>query len=526
MPRHARDGPRLAGRRATALGGEPSRSGGGDRGYHVRKRLVRAGGRRYRLDMPSPITAWSRARRTRDARFDGRFFVAVASTGIYCRPVCPAPSPHERHVRYFESAAAAAEAGFRPCLRCRPEVAPGTPAWLGTPATVQRALRLIDAGVTDGVRVSDLATALGVGPRHLHRLFLQHLGASPLAIIQTRRLHFAKQLVDGTALPFAEIAHAAGFGSIRRFNAAVRHTWDRTPSALRRERAMTRDRAPFEFLLAYRPPYDWNAMLRFLEARAVPGLERVRDGRYARTVEVQGDAGWLEVIHDRDRHALRVAVHVTHPRALYTIVGRVRRMFDLDADVGGHRAASSTRSAARVARVARRPACGCPAAGIRSSWPCAPCSASSRRWRQRARWSRGWSRRMERRSRRRGPDAHVPRPGRPRRRAARGARRDAVARGVDPRARRRGRRGPDRLTGGELDAAAVRQALIALPGIGDWTAEYVAMRALGDPDAFPAADLVLARAAGLDRRALAARAEALAALARLRRPAPLDGSVT
>src|SRR5262249_26072442 len=158
------------------------------------------------------------ARKSRDPRFDGRFFIAVTSTGIYCRPVCPVPSPKSANVRYYATAAAAAEAGYRPCLRCRPEAAPGTPAWLGTSALVPRALRLTQDGVLDETGVDALASRLGIGPRHLRRLFLQHVGASPITVAQTRRLHFAKHLLDETELPITEIALAAGFGSVRRFN--------------------------------------------------------------------------------------------------------------------------------------------------------------------------------------------------------------------------------------------------------------------------------------------------------------------
>src|SRR5271168_1645350 len=175
-----------------------------------------------------------RARLARDPRFDGRFFIAVTSTGIYCRPVCPAPSPKAENVRYYPSAAAAAEAGFRPCLRCRPEASPGTPAWSGTSNTVSRALRLIgETGLEDG-GVEALAERLGIGSRHLRRLFLKYLGATPTAVAHTRRLHFAKKLIDETNLPMSDVALASGFGCVRRFNAAFRNTYNRTPTQIRR----------------------------------------------------------------------------------------------------------------------------------------------------------------------------------------------------------------------------------------------------------------------------------------------------
>src|SRR5215468_6638801 len=169
--------------------------------------------------------ACSQARLSRDARFDGKFFIGVLTSGVYCRSICPAPTAKEKNVRYFPTAAAAAEAGFRPCLRCRPECSPGTPAWLGTPNTVARALRLIAEGGLEDGGVETLAEKLGVGSRHLRRLFLKHLGATPLAVAQTRRLHFAKKLIDETTLPMSQIAIAAGFGCVRRFNDGIRKVY-------------------------------------------------------------------------------------------------------------------------------------------------------------------------------------------------------------------------------------------------------------------------------------------------------------
>src|SRR5215468_6674928 len=176
----------------------------------------------------------SRARLARDARFDGKFFIGVLTTKIYCRPICRSRTSKESNVRYFPSAAAASEAGFRPCLRCRPECSPGTPAWAGTQNTVSRALRLIsETGLEDG-GVEALAEHLGMGSRHLRRLFLRHLGATPSAVAQTRRLHFAKKLIDETSLPMNQVALASGFGCVRRFNAAIRTTYHRTPTQIRR----------------------------------------------------------------------------------------------------------------------------------------------------------------------------------------------------------------------------------------------------------------------------------------------------
>jgi AraC family transcriptional regulator, regulatory protein of adaptative response / methylated-DNA-[protein]-cysteine methyltransferase len=182
--------------------------------------------------------ACDRARLARDARFDGRFFTGVLTTRIYCRPTCPVKPAKSANVVFFPTAAAAERAGFRPCLRCRPEAAPGTPAWRGAAATVSRALRLIEAGfLDDGRRVDDLADTLGMTARHLRRLFLRHAGASPTAVAATRRVQRAKTLLDETALPMSAVAFAAGFTSIRRFNAAFRAVYRRPPSIVRRRRA-------------------------------------------------------------------------------------------------------------------------------------------------------------------------------------------------------------------------------------------------------------------------------------------------
>ncbi|HKJ25664.1 MAG TPA: Ada metal-binding domain-containing protein, partial [Myxococcota bacterium] len=200
-----------------------------------------------------------RALRTRDRRFDGRFFVAVRTTRVFCRPVCPARTPRPENCLFVPSAAAAREAGFRPCLRCRPEAAPGTPAWAGTSATVGRALRLIEAGALDDGDVDGLAARLGMGARHLRRLFAQHLGASPRAVAQTRRVLFAKKLLDETRLSMVDVAMAAGYASVRRFNAAVRSAYGRAPRELRRRGGRAHgasDRSELTLHLSYRPPLD------------------------------------------------------------------------------------------------------------------------------------------------------------------------------------------------------------------------------------------------------------------------------
>src|SRR5262245_19201044 len=308
-------------------------------GMHVRKRLVRAGGLPYAPRVEEfrglDIRALDRARLSRDARFDGKFFIAVTSTRIYCRPVCPVRSPKQSNVRYYATAAAAAEAGFRPCLRCRPEAAPGTPAWLGTSAVVRRALRLIHEGALDEDSVEALATRVGIGSRHLHRLFLQHVGASPIAVAQTRRLHFAKRLLDETDLPMTEVALAAGFGSLRRFNFAFQHNYKRSPRELRQGRRRGRpvpDGDEVILRLAYRPPYDWETLRAYLAVRAIPGVERVDERGYARTIQLPKGHAFVRVAPVAGEAALELHVRGAEASALFLISAAARRMFDLGAD--------------------------------------------------------------------------------------------------------------------------------------------------------------------------------------------------
>lgn len=281
-----------------------------------------------------------RVLQTRDARFDGRLFVGVSSTGIYCRPVCPARTPLSRNCQFFASAAAAQEAGFRPCLRCRPETAPDLASWRGTSNTVSRALAIISDGGLDGgeAGVDALAERLGVGGRQLRRLFKQHLGASPVAVAQTRRVLFAKQLIQETRIPMAEVALASGFGSVRRFNETFHDLYHRPPSALRRK-ALTElpegsvAGAGVTLRLRYRPPYDWEAMLAYLEARAIDGVEQVVAGHYRRTVAQDGRLGTVEVWHEPARNNLVVTVRFPSVQSLPAILARVRRVFDVGADI-------------------------------------------------------------------------------------------------------------------------------------------------------------------------------------------------
>ncbi|MGA0546548.1 bifunctional transcriptional activator/DNA repair enzyme AdaA [Brevundimonas sp. VNH65] len=275
-----------------------------------------------------------RAVLTRDARFDGRFFGAVKTTGIYCRPVCPARTPLRRNMVFYPSAAAAEIAGFRACLRCRPETAPDMGAWRGTSNTVSRALALIDAGALDsgsrsGGDVDALANRLGVGERQLRRLFRRHLGAAPISVAQTRRVLLAKSLIHDTDLGMAEVALASGFGSVRRFNETFQALYHRPPSDLRRH-STRRDAGPgVRLRLPWRPPYDWHAMMQALAARG----DHVAEGCWTRVLERAVDAAEGRVsVAFREDDALDVRVVIDDLRALPRILARVRCVFDLSAD--------------------------------------------------------------------------------------------------------------------------------------------------------------------------------------------------
>jgi AraC family transcriptional regulator of adaptative response / DNA-3-methyladenine glycosylase II len=439
-----------------------------------------------------------RALSTRDARFDGRLFVGVKTTGVYCRPICPARTPKRENVRFFPTAAAAQSAGFRPCLRCRPETSPDLAAWRGASNTVARALSLIEAGALDDADVDGLADRLGVGERQLRRLFRKHLGASPIAVAQTRRVLLAKQLIQETRLPMAEVAMAAGFGSIRRFNETFQQLYDRPPVQLRRLGGPEETAAHGEAVhltLPYQPPYDWDALIGFLRLRAIPGVERVARGRYVRSLAIGGEVGVIRV-EPATKHRLAVSVRFPRISALPAIIARVRRVFDLAADpaaIGEHLG----KDPALAPLVAARPGLRVPGAwdgfelAIRAIL---------------------------------GQQITVV--------AARGLAAKLVAAHGDPLPAEFAAEGlthvfpnPQRLVGADFAAlgmprarvaaltamieAAVADPLIfgprrgldeaiaalkALPGIGEWTAQYIAMRELREPDAFPAADIGLMRA--------------------------------
>ncbi len=274
-----------------------------------------------------------KARLSRDPRFDGEFFLAVTSTGIYCRPVCPARPPREANVRYYRTAAEASQKGFRPCLRCRPESAPSSPAWQGTSTTVARAMQMINEGALNQQSMDQFAARLGVGERYLRKLFREKVGASPSAVAQTQRLHFAQKLLAETDLSVTDIAFASGFGSIRRFNSATREKFGRSPGELRRGRkSVARRKEIIGLDLSYRPPYDWSSILDFFGRHALEGIESVEGNCYRRTIQLRGQSGLIQISPHPSRNALRLRLSLPDIQNLVGIVERVRQMFDLDAN--------------------------------------------------------------------------------------------------------------------------------------------------------------------------------------------------
>ena len=436
-----------------------------------------------------------RAISTRDARFDGRLFTGVKTTGIYCRPVCPARTPKRENVVFFTSAAAAQEAGFRPCLRCRPETSPDLASWRGTSNTVSRALALIEAGELDRGDVDTLAEKLGVGERQLRRLFKQHLGASPIAVAQTRRILLAKQLIHQTRLSMTDVAMASGFGSVRRFNETFQQLFDRPPASLRRQRVDKADSSEaIRILLPYRPPYDWQAILAFLAARAIPGVEAVADGCYRRSIEIGGKCGTVAV-EAGEGSSLGATIRFPVLSALPTIIARLRRVFDLAADptaINAHLSEDPHLASLVTAR---------PGLRVPGAWDGFELAVRAILGQQitvsaatmlAGKLVRAFGETL--------PQAdtaltHIfPRPAQ-----LSGA--DISARVGMPRARANAistmaaavERDPQ-IFGPRRSLEDGIESLRALSGIGEWTAQYIAMRLLREPDAFPASDIGLLRA--------------------------------
>jgi AraC family transcriptional regulator of adaptative response / DNA-3-methyladenine glycosylase II len=443
-----------------------------------------------------------RARLSRDARFDGAFYLAVQTTGIYCRPICPARAPAEKNVRYFASAALAAQAGFRPCLRCRPESAPGSPAWNGTSTTVQRALQLIGQGALNTGSMGDLALRLGIGERYLRKLFERELGVSPQALALNQRLLFAKKLLAETALPVTEVAYASGFGSLRRFNSAVQTQFKLPPTALRRRRNTSSTPVSIELQLHYRPPYDWDGVLDFFSRHAVDGVESVSGGSYQRILvsgSVSGHVsrsvsggipdgmpGSFRVGPLAGKNALRLELQLADRSQLMPVVARVRRMFDLDANPAAiHDVLGQDK---RLAPLLRR------IPGIRSTghWSLYEASIRGIVGQQiSTQAARGVLARLSVAQRREAQTAAFPTfavfPA-----AATIAALDAADFPMPGRRRETLRALAEHCSGREDELEI--DALAALKGVGPWTVAMASMRGNGDPDTFPLKDLGLEKA--------------------------------
>lgn len=433
--------------------------------------------------------------RSRDARYDGFFFVGVTSTGIYCRPSCPARLPNRRNVHLFRSAAAAQEAGLRACKRCDPDAAPGSPAWNRRADVAGRAFRLIADGAVDRDGVPGLAIQLGYSERQLQRILMAEVGAGPVALARAQRAQSARLLIESTELPLARVALGAGFGSVRQFNETIQAVYARTPSELRRRarrHAGNGSSGAIELKLPFRQPFDAESLIRFLGFRAVPGVEELDETVYRRALALEHGGGVAELRAEPD--AIRCRLHLDELRDLTAAVARCRRLLDLDADplpisdqlgedcvlgplvklrpglrlpgsVDGFELAVRAVIGQQVSVAAARTVAGrlverlgeplsSPVAGVTHRFPSPARLAAA-------------------------DPASLPMP------KARGRALCELARLVECGELDLG-------TGADREGATA--ALLSVPGIGPWTASYVAMRALADPDAYPQGDVGLRQA--------------------------------
>jgi AraC family transcriptional regulator, regulatory protein of adaptative response / DNA-3-methyladenine glycosylase II len=447
-----------------------------------------------------------RALKARDARFDGRFFVAVSSTRIYCRPVCTVKPPRRENCRFYPSAAAAESGGYRPCLRCRPELAPGNASIDASSRLAQAAASMMEDRTLDEEGLDNVAARLGITDRHLRRAFGAEFGVSPVEFAQTQRLLLAKRLLTDTVLPVTQVAFASGFRSVRRFNALFRQRYRLQPGQLRRH-APSSAADVLNFELSFRPPYDWPAVSAFLAARAIAGVEAVEDGRYRRTARVVVDGkphlGWIEVSPSPKKPALRVSVSASLAKALPPVLSRVKALMDLSCNPAEISAALGPLAKAhpglrvpgafdgfevavraivgqQVSVAAARTVTGRIAAAFGD--PVETSFSSINRIFPSAKKMAEL------------PYGQIARLGMP---GARAKTIIGIARAI---------------ADGKLelmpnaDIEATLEKLRALPGVGEWTAQYIAMRALAWPDAFPHTDLVVMKAMGERnaRRVLAA----------------------
>jgi len=437
-----------------------------------------------------------RALRSRDARFDGVFFTGVTSTGIYCRPVCPTKTPTAANCRFFPAATLAEQAGFRPCLRCRPELAPKM-AEEGLVGTLMHRLQVRGNMEAD---VAELVAMSGFSERHLRRQFLLEYGLPPVAVLQTRRLLFAKQLLQDTALPVTDVAYSAGFRSLRRFNALFKERYGLAPTALRQTRSAVND--TISLRLDYRPPFHWPSMLAYLRYRLTPGMDMIQDDEYFRTVRIGVHSGWLRLALGNRENTLLATVPMSLAPVLGEVLARVRMVCDLDAHP---QEIDSVLGADPLLKpyVEGRP-------GLRVPGAWSPFELASRTVLGQQVSVAGANTLMGRLALRLGESIETPWPElrlvSASAEAVAAASIDDIAKIGMPGKRAEALRGLAlAIAGGDItllpgdDVPSTIVNLKALPGIGEWTAQYLAMRAMRHPDSFPAGDLGLRKALATDR---------------------------
>ncbi len=445
------------------------------------------------------LKQFERARQSRDARFDGLFFIAVRTTRIYCRPVCPAPAALPRNVTYYKTASEAQSAGYRPCLRCRPEIAPEDSRHRLLDELVEQAWMSIQEGALDQQSPTEFSERFGLSERQLRRQFLSRWQTTPAGVAAARRLHTAKQLLTETRLPVTEIVFASGYRSVRGFNEAIRHGLGMNPQDLRKQ-SLTVERADrVRLRLPYRPPYDWSHMLGFLAARSLSPVESVVDGVYRRVLRFDGQFAKLELRLLPKHHCLELTVDGLPTRQVPALVRRVRRAFDLDADPAAIQSALGA-DARLKPLLKRHPGLRLPVGldpfetAVRAILGQQISVAATRTLLARLLIGEGEEQSL--------PDPAVL------------ARRPAGEFGIPIKRAGAVKALAAAVADGTLSLSPIQplsrfvEAAVALPGIGPWTANYMAMRALGAPDAFVVDDLIIKRALGIDRpRELLARVE-------------------
>jgi AraC family transcriptional regulator of adaptative response / DNA-3-methyladenine glycosylase II len=439
------------------------------------------------------MTDFYEAMLARDHRFDGKFFVAVKTTGVYCRPICPA-RPKRQNVEFFQDAASAELAGYRPCLRCRPECAPLSPAWWGKKAVVQRALKLIARNEFHQSNEGQFAERLGLSARHLRRLFKAEIGQTPKQVADSNRLNFARKLIVETQMPIRTVARTACFGSLRRFNDAFYRRFGRAPSQSRRLRSKSDGREGIELKLSFRPPYDWQTLIRFYRSHPIPGVEWVTENSFERLFRLDATIGWLGVEAIAGEPRLKLRVLAANPKILFEVVGRVRRMFDLESDP--MLIANSFMQNRLLAKLYDR----FPGLRLPGGWDpfeTAVCSilgqlvSAQQRCNLVAQLVGGYGEEIAHPIS--GQKAYLF-PG-----AEILAKCDLVKVKTTEARKEAIREFSRRVLSGAIllseaqDPLLFRKALLETKGIGPWSAEYISLRAIGDTDAFPRTDLILKR---------------------------------